>query len=457
MAMRMLWRILAGLAVLAVIALALFILWPVDRTRPAQITLSDDSMAWPAVAAADYPRVAALAADCSACHTAEGGAAFAGGRAFPTPFGTIYSPNITPDPDTGIGDWTLDQFRAALVDGVDDEGAHLYPAMPYASYRKMAERDVEAVYAYMHDQVQPVRQENRDNAMPFPFNQRWAVRAWKWLAMPAPGFTAPSADKVVARGAYLVEGPEHCGACHSPRNPLYIERGYTAADPLFLAGGSLNGWPAPSLRGPDGAPARWSADNLRDYLRDGRNDHNATAGEMTLVIQHSLQHLPASDIDAIVAYLRSIAPNGGGAEAPRPVADTAAERLMVATAQGGTAALLASADPTRLDLGARLYLDNCSACHMIDGKGAPGVFPELDGNPVVTSTATGGLLNVVLHGEVMPSTAGAPLRLAMPGFAPRLNDAEVAALTSFIRGAWSNKAPALTADTVAEARKGDQG
>ena len=443
-------RILASLVVLAFLAAAIFILWPLDRTAPAEITIAPDSMAWPDVPQADYPRLAAIAADCSACHTADDGEPFAGGRAFPTPFGTVYSANITPDPQTGIGNYSLDQFRAAVVDGIRADGAHLYPAMPYASFRKMAERDVEAIYSFLRNDVKPVRGAVRTAEMTFPFNLRFGIRAWKWLAMPEPGFTPP-VDPVLARGAYLVEGLEHCGACHSPRSPLFIEKGYTAADPDFLAGGELNNWPAPSLRGAEGAPGRWSADNLRAYLRDGRNDHNATAGEMTLVTKHSLQHLPESDIDAIVAYLRSIAPNGGGSE-PAPPAATTAEQVWVAAASGGTSALLASANPAELDLGARLYLDNCSACHLIDGKGAPRVFPELDGNPVITDAATGGLLQMVLHGDEMPSTGGAPLRLAMPAFAERLNDEEVAALTTFVRSAWSNNASAISAKDVASAR-----
>ncbi|WP_313136637.1 c-type cytochrome [Paracoccus jeotgali] len=443
-------RILGLLVILAVVAVIGLIFWPLNTTEADRITLAPEVMAWPDVPAEDYPRLATIAADCSACHTADDGEPFAGGRAFPTPMGVIYAANITPDPETGIGDYSLDQFRAALVDGIRADGAHLYPAMPYASFRKLAERDVEAIYRYLMDDVQPVNAPEREAQMTFPFNMRFGVRAWKWLALPTPGFQPPD-DPVLARGAYLVEGPEHCGACHTERNIFYIEKGYSAADADYLMGGDLNGWPAPALRGPDGAPARWSAENLRAYLQDGRNDHNATAGEMTLVTEHSLQHLPDSDINAIVSYLRHLAPNGGGEE-PAPLPDTTAERMWNAAAEGETAALLSSADPSALDLGARLYLDNCSACHLIDGKGAPRVIPELDANPVVTSDATEGLLQMILHGDTMPSTAGAPLKLAMPGFADRLNDEEIAALASFVRTAWSNAASPITAEAVSESR-----
>lgn len=448
--MRTWLRIILALAVLGVIALALFAFWPLRRTAPEALAVADDSMAWPEVPDADYPHLAALAADCAACHTAPDGAPFAGGRAFKTPFGTIYSANITPDRDTGIGDYSLDQFRAAVVDGIRADGAHLYPAMPYASFRKLAERDIRALYTYFTEEVKPVRAGTRKAEMTFPFNLRFGVRAWKWLAMPDPGF-APPDDPVLARGAYLVEGPEHCGACHTARNLLYVEKGYSAADPDFLMGGVLEGWPAPALRGEDGAPARWSAENLKAYLRDGRNDHNATAGEMTLVIRHSLQHLPESDIDAMVAYLRSLAPNGGG-DAPPPAPGRDADRIWTAAEAGGTTTMLARADPAGLDPGARLYLDNCSACHMIDGKGAPRVFPELDGNPVVTDAAPGGLLQMILYGDEMPATARMPMRLAMPAYARRLDDEDIAALATFVRSAWSNHADAVSASDVAQER-----
>ncbi|EKE44847.1 Gluconate 2-dehydrogenase cytochrome c subunit precursor [Oceaniovalibus guishaninsula JLT2003] len=444
-------RILAALAVIGLVALALFVFWPLDRTAPERLALADGTMALPDVETDAYPRLAAVAADCGACHSADDGERYAGGRAFPTPMGTIYSTNITPDPETGIGTYTLADFRAALVDGIRDDGAHLYPAMPYTNYRKLTERDVEAIYAYFMNEVEPVRHIPPDNEMTFPFNLRFGIRAWKWLSLPEPGFVAPD-DPVLARGAYLVEGPEHCGACHTPRSVFYVQQGYTAADPAFLSGGELNGWPAPSLRAADGAPARWSAAALKAYLQTGRNVSSATAGEMTNVIEHSLQYLPESDIDAIVAYLRAIAPNGGGSEDEPALTGSRAVALWDAAAAGGTTALLASADPAALDIGGRLYLDNCSACHMIDGKGGDLMFPELDGNSIVQADQPGGLLNVILHGETLPSTRLAPMQLDMPGFANRLNDAEIAALATFLRTAWSNTAPPVAPEDVADMR-----
>ena len=445
-------RILAGLVLLALAGLALFVFWPPRLTGPDEIALTDTAMAWPEAGAEDRPGMAAIAADCAACHTADDGAPFAGGRAFPTPMGTVYSSNITPDKEAGIGDYTLDQFRAALVDGVRDDGAHIYPAMPYANYRKLAERDIEALYGYVMDEVEPVDAANHDNDMAFPFNLRFGIRAWKWLALAGPGFTGPS-DPVLARGAYLVEGPGHCGACHSPRSALYVQQGYTGADPDFLSGGDLNDWPVPSLRGDEGAPARWSREDLRRYLRTGRNDAAGVGGEMTKVVAHSLQYLPDSDVDAMVAYLRDLAPNGGGADRPAPAPDTGrARELWQASDDDSTRTLLTAADPDALDLGARLYLDNCSGCHFEDGRGAGGVFPELDGNAIVNADASGAIIATILNGAELPSTREAPYAIAMPGFADRLDDDEVAALATFVRSAWSNTAPAVDADTVGEQR-----
>lgn len=447
--------IIAGLVVLGLIALAALVFWPLNLTEPDEITLADDVMTWPEVEDGDYPHLAVIAADCSACHSAEGGAPFAGGRAFPTPMGTIYSSNVTPDDETGIGTYTLDEFRAALVDGVRSDGAQLYPAMPYTNYRKLAERDVKALYDYMMNQVEPVRNTPPDDEMTFPFNLRFGIRAWKWVSMPDPGFAGGSDDPVLARGAYLVEGPEHCGACHSPRNALFVQAGYDASDPDFLSGGELNGWPVPSLRGEDGAPARWSEDALAAYLRTGRNAESGVAGEMTLVVEHSLQELPDSDLDAIVAYLRALAPNGGGNDKGElvPADSTRADALRDADDGKGTIAMLTSADPDALDLGARLYLDNCSGCHFSDGRGSDSVVPRLDGNAIVNAQSPVAVIKTILDGATLPSTRQAPYALAMPGFAERLSDAEVAELASFVRHAWSNDAPAVAAETVGDHRE----
>ncbi|MDN5788226.1 cytochrome c [Pseudorhodobacter sp.] len=428
-------RILAALILVGVLALAAFIFVPVQLTPP-QTEL-----------AADYQvpegsgKYAMQLSDCAACHTAVDGERFAGGRAIESPMGVIYSSNITPDPETGIGDVTLDQFRAALYDGIGKHGEHLYPAMPYDNYRKLTEPDVRALYAYFMDEVPPVRNEVKAAEMGFPFNQRWGIRAWKWVALDKAGFTPEFDDEQLDRGAYLVEGPGHCGACHSPRNQYFAQAGYTAANDRFLTGGEIGGWHAPDLREPNSAPQKWAADQLAHWLRTGRNNHAGVSGEMQLVVGESLQYLSDEDVGAMVAYLRHIGRDGPAPETPPARPETS----------GKTEALLASADPG-MELGARLYLDNCNACHFVDGLGANEIFPELDGNSLVNAPGGTGLINIILHGAELPSTEIRPMRLRMPGFANRLTDDEVATLANFVRSGWSNSAAPIDADAVAALR-----
>ncbi len=430
-------RILTALVIIGVIALLAFIFWPVQRTAP-QADLPADYQV--PDGAGEY---AMQLADCAACHTAEDGERFAGGRAIESPMGVIYSSNITPDPETGIGDVTLDQFRAALYDGIGKDGEHLYPAMPYDNYRKLTEPDVRALYAYFMDEVPPVRNAVSAAEMGFPFDQRWGIRAWKWVALGKAGFTPEFDDEQLDRGAYLVEGPGHCGACHSPRNAFFAQTGYTAADDRFLTGGEIGGWHAPDLRGPDSAPQKWAADQLAHWLRTGRNNHAGVSGEMQLVVGESLQYLSDDDVAAMVAYLRHI-----GRDGPAPTTPAARPET-----SGETEELLASADPD-MDLGARLYLDNCNACHFVDGRGADEVFPDLDGNSLVNAPGATGLIDIILNGAELPSTEIRPMRLRMPGFADRLSDDEVATLATFLRSAWSNSTGPVEAGAVADLRNG---
>ncbi len=429
-------RILTALVLVGILALVAFIFVPVQIT-PAQTALADDY-----VVPEGQAEYAMYLGDCAACHTAEDGERFAGGRAIESPMGTIYSSNITPDSGTGIGDVTLDQFRAALYDGIGKDGAHLYPAMPSANYRKLSEKDVRALYTYFMDDVAPVANDVREAEMTFPFDQRWGIRAWKWLAYEPPGFFGEYDDAQLDRGAYLVEGPGHCGACHTQRNALFVQDGYTARDATFLGGGEIAGWQAPDLRGPQSAPQMWSAEELTKWLRSGRNAHTGVTGEMQLVVGESLQHFTDDDIGAVVAYLRKIGTDGPAPDTPPAQSDEITE----------TERLLASADP-KMDLGARLYLDNCNACHFVNGRGADEVFPELDGNSLVTAKGATGLMTVILQGAELPSTETRPMRLRMPGFADRLSDDEVATLASFVRSAWGNTASAVEPGAVADLRQ----
>lgn len=439
-------RILTGLVLLGLVALAAILFVPV-RTTPALASLPEDYT--PPEGAGEY---AMRLADCSACHTAEGGTPFAGGRPIESPLGTIYSTNITPDEETGIGRYSLDEFRAALYDGIRQDGAHLYPAMPYANYRKLSEEDVRALYAFFMEEVEPVSNPVIETALPFPFNQRWGIRTWKWAALGEPGEVSSTGDALYDRGAYLVEGPGHCGACHTPRNLVMGEAGYTAAEGDFLRGGEIDGWTAPPLRGPDSAIRHWSAADLKLFLATGRNNHAGVTGEMQLVVRDSLQYFTDDDLDAVVAYLRSL--GEGNAETRPTDPPRTVDRLQGAAGgtEGGTEAVLTAGEPG-MALGPRLYLDNCNACHFADGRGADQVFPELDGNPLVTAPSSAGLIDTILHGAELPSTSLRPYSLRMPGFAQRLTDEEVAELATFLRSAWSNGAEAVTTADVTARRE----
>lgn len=428
-------HILFALLALGGVALLAFVFVPVQRTPP-QIALAADWQPEPG-----HGEYAMRLADCRACHTATDGEPFAGNRPIESPLGTIHSTNITPDPETGIGNWSLDDFRAALYDGMRADGAHLLPAMPYENLRRISEEDVRALYAFFMDEVTPVRMETLPNDLPFPFNQRWGLRAWKWLALPTEaGFVPRQDDPLLARGEYIVEGPGHCGACHSPRDTLMSQAALHAADPRFLSGGEVAGWTAPPLRGPASAIRGWSVEDVARILATGRNAHAAINGEMQLVVRESTQHFTPGDLEAVGAYLVSL----NDADAPRPA-------LLPEGEISETERLLSAAQPD-MPLGARLYLDNCNACHFVDGLGADEVFPELSGNSLVTAESPAGLVSMILVGSELPSTALRPYRLRMPGFAERLSDDEVAELATFLRQGWVNRAAPVSAETVRDLR-----
>jgi alcohol dehydrogenase (quinone), cytochrome c subunit len=433
--MRSVFRAIRALVILGGIAILGLIFIPESRTPPVKSLAPDFQSLKGSGAVVEH------AADCAGCHTAPGGMPFAGGRGIESPFGVIYATNITPDRQFGIGTYSLDEFRAALYDGVRKDGTHLYPAMPYANYRKITEEDVRALYAYFRGEVAAVPQAAPKTRLGFPFNQRWGIRAWNWVALPKAGFTAHLGDEKLDRGAYLVEAAGHCGACHTPRNLLFAERGYDSSSPDFLTGAMLGSWPAADLRARDSAAQRWSDTEVADLLSSGRNATKAVGGEMAVAIEHSLQYLPKYDLEAIVAYLKAI----------KQDRSSTAAGTQRKEAQP-TAAILAGASP-QMSLGARLYLDNCNACHFVDGRGAPGVFPSLDRNDLVTAVAPDGLITVILDGTAMPSTERRPERLKMPGFGKRLSDAEVATLATFVREAWSNNASPVTEAQAITARR----
>ncbi|MFF7708910.1 c-type cytochrome [Pseudomonas sp. NPDC007930] len=426
---------LLALAVLVLLALAA---WAVslllNRGGDAQAKLSQ-ALTPELVKQGEY---LARAGDCVACHTAPGGKPFAGGLGIESPIGTIYSTNITPDARTGIGGWSYGEFERAVRRGIGHDGNALYPAMPFPSYAKVSTADTEALYAYFMQGVAPVQQANQANGIPWPLSLRWPLAYWRSLFAPSPETTpapnAASSDARIARGAYLVQSLGHCGSCHTPRALTMQERGLDDSAPAYLTGAELNGWAVPALRG----VKHWSEDDLVAYLAGGRNSSAAVAGEMKDVVANSTSHLSEPDLRAIAAYLQSL-PAG----APRVYQPQAARSE--ATTQALTAA-------TQLSLGQRLYLDNCGACHFVTGQGAPRVFPRLDGASLVNAENPAGLIHVILAGAQTPSTEQAPSVLPMPGFAGRMDDAEVAELATFLRQGWSNQAPAVNASQVKAVR-----
>ena len=441
-------RIVAGLALVGVVALLAFIFVPVQRSEPAEALAAD----WePAEGQGEY---VLHASDCVACHTSDDGESLAGGRAIASPMGTIWSTNITPDPETGIGDWSYADFRAAMIDGLEPDGTHLYPAMPYENYRLMTEEDIRALYEYIMTEVEPVSNEVQETELSFPFNLRFGIRAWNWLALThGPGFTPADVPELQQRGQYLVEGPGHCAACHSPRSAFMSQDGVTADEDSFLAGGVIDGWNAPALRGEGTDLAKWSVGELAAYLATGRNAHSTANGEMGLVVEHSLQKLTDEDNLAMAAFLKGI--DGDAVDQPETFAAAGPMSLKAPEADNtgsATAEMLASADPD-MPLGARLYMDNCVGCHFATGKGAPEIFPELQGNSMVVGSETMPLISVILNGAEVPSTAKRPMSLRMQGYAERLSDDEVAELVTWLRGAWGNEASAVTAADVAKVRE----
>ena len=369
----------------------------------------------------------ARAGDCVACHTAKDGKPFAGGLPMETPIGMIYSTNITPD-KSGIGAYSFDDFDKAVRHGIAKNGDTMYPAMPYPSYARVTETDMQALYAYFMNGVKPVAQENTAVDIPWPLSMRWPLAMWRWTFAPAVADFTPvtGQDPVVSRGAYLVEGLGHCGACHTPRALTMQEKALSAGDSsAFLSGSApLEGWIAKNLRGDhkDGLGS-WNEEQLVQFLKTGRSDRSAVFGGMSDVIVHSMQYMSEADLTAIARYLKSL-PAVDAADMPHQYDPAVADALW-------------NGDDSKR--GAAVYIDNCAACHRTDGHGYTRVFPALAGNPVLLSDDPTSLIHIVLKGGTLPATHTAPSTFTMPAFDWRLSDQEVADVVNFIRTSWGNK------------------
>lgn len=401
---------------------------------PAIDTPSPASAGDPAAALIERGGYVALLADCTACHTAPQGKPLAGGVELKTPFGSLYSTNITSDAQTGIGRHTYEQFERAMRRGVAADGRNLYPAMPYPSYAKMTDEDLRALYAYLSRSVAPVAQASKPADMAWPFSMRWGLALWNKVFLDAAPFTPDaSRDAVWNRGAYLVQGPAHCGACHTPRGLAFQEKAARHDGPngdKYLAGETIEGWRALSLRN------LWTADDIVVLLKTGQNRYSAVSGSMVEVIHHSTQHFTDADLVAIATYLTSLPPGRDAPPAPAEPAQAAAPVVPAGlyTTAGG--------------LG---YAQFCVDCHRQDGAGVKGVFPSLVQNPSIASADPATLLHIALTGWATARTAAHPRVYTMPAFT-RLTDQEVADIVNFVRESWGDKAKAVTASAVKAAR-----
>lgn len=363
----------------------------------------------------------AKSADCAACHTSSQGADLAGGVRFATPLGEIYSTNITPDVKNGIGGYSFEAFDKAMREGIAKDGHPLYPAMPYTSYVKMSDKDMRALYDYLMKEVKPQAVANRDNDISWPMSIRWPLHVWNSIFLEE-GEYKPQADQSAQwnRGAYLVQGAGHCGACHTPRGWAQQEKAVDQQSTAFLSGGELDGWSAPSLRG-----LKISQPELVTLLKTGRNAHDAVSGPMGEVITNSTQFMTEEDLNSMAVYLLSL----------KPDAQEKTGKLAAVTSGGQ-----------------QTFMRYCSTCHGVKGDGNASAIPALAGNLTVNADNPQTLLRVILNGGQTPVTA-AHMSNTMPGYGWTLTDQQTAELTNTLRASWGNQAREVTAGDVAKARK----
>jgi mono/diheme cytochrome c family protein len=396
---------------------------PVSGLIPTQILADPIADSAPDAAQLRRGQYLVAAGDCMSCHLRPGGEPLAGGLGLKTPFGVIYSPNITSDKDTGIGNWSVDQFHRAMHDGIDDDGNNLYPAFPYPWFRRVSREDDDAILAFLKT-TPAVRYTPPKNDLTFPLNFRWLVKGWNLLYLNSHDFEKdPAQSAEWNRGAYLVNGLGHCGGCHTPKNAFGADK-----TPLELYGATLDNWVAPDLTGNDrkGLGA-WSIEDIAEYLHTGRNAHAGAGGAMADVITYSTSLLSDPDRHAMAVYLKSRAASPGVAET-RP-------------------------DPGAMRRGAAIYSDACASCHLENGVGQPRYFPPLGPNAMLQQADPMGLEHLILAGGRLGTSPARPSPLAMPSFAWKLTDEEIADVSTFIRNSWGNRAAPVSASEVHDARR----
>jgi mono/diheme cytochrome c family protein len=392
------------------------VMTPTQRlTQPIDATL-------PNVAQLERGRYLVVAGDCVSCHTRPGGAPLAGGFGLKTPFGVIYSPNLTGDAQTGIGGWTPDQFYRAMHNGVDDHGQNLYPAFPYPYFTHITRVDTDAILAYLKS-VPAVSYTPPANQLPFPLNIRFILKGWNLLFFHPNDFVYDTTKSPQwNRGAYLVSGPGHCAECHTPTNFL----GANSASKAFQ-GGELDNWVAPDLTGnARSGLGAWSEAQIVDYLKTGRNAHAQAGGPMAEAVSYSTSLMTDADLAAIATYLKGLPDS--------PASSTQAP------------------DPKAMARGAAIFSDSCASCHMENGVGQPGYFPPLGGDAVAQQVNPDSLTHMILAGVRTAPTPTRPSPLAMPSFAWKLSDQEVADVSTYMRNSWGNRANPVSASQVARMR-----
>lgn len=365
----------------------------------------------------------ARAGNCMGCHTARGGEDFAGGRRLTTDFGIFYTPNITPDPDTGIGDWTREQFRQAMHRGQRADGSPLYPVCPYTSFTRVSREDVDAIHAYLHA-LPAVRHETPEHDVGFPVSVRALQSLWQRLYFePGPFEADPDQSERWNRGAYLVRGLGHCMVCHAERGRLGVQREGTG-----FAGGHVQGWYAPSLHSSDEAGLQgWDEEKAVALLRHGRAGDTSMMGPMADVVYDSLQHLTEDDIRAMTEYLRSLPDEEVNASSRRPPVSARREEIMMGR-------------------GREIYENRCMDCHGASGEGTVAAA-ALAGNRAVTLNDPTNVIQVIRHGGYPPGTEGNPRPFGMPPFA-ELSAADIAAVATYIRRSWGNEGEPVSSVTV---------
>lgn len=396
---------------------------PVSGMLPTELLTQPIPDSTPNVAQLRRGQYLVVAGDCMSCHLREGGEPLAGGLGLKTPFGVIYSPNITSDKETGIGNWTSEQFYHAMHDGTDDEGKNLYPAFPYPWFRLVSREDTDAILAFLKT-TPAVSYTPPKNDLRFPLEFRFTVKGWNLLYLNSHEFKADASQSAEwNRGAYLVNGLGHCGGCHTQKNALGADK-----SGRNLQGGTLDSWVAPDLTANDRTGlGAWSIDDVSEYLRTGRNAHAGAGGAMADVITYSTSMMSDVDLRAMAVYLKSQGASPNVASAPP--------------------------DPGTMRRGAAIYSDACASCHLENGVGQPRYFPPLGPNAMLQQADPIGLEHLILAGGRVGTGPSRPSPMTMPSFAWKLTDQEIADVSTFIRNSWGNQAAPVSDSDVRVARK----